>query len=316
MEKEMRIISLLPSGTEIIYALGLGNYLVGRSHECDYPKEVQQLPICSQPKYRSDGNSAEINKAVKTILELSLSIYKVDVEKIKALKPTHILTQSQCEVCAVSTDELQEALNEYLKDSSIKIIDSNPSTLEKVLKNIQEVANATGIPERGKSLVNQMNNSFKKIHTKTKNLSNKPTVADIEWIEPILVGGHWMMELIEMAGGTNCFPDEKKRWLKFENIIEKNPDKIFIAPCGFSIQRTLQEMYFLENRSEWNTLKAVRNMEIYVCDGNNYFNRPGPRLVESLEILAEIFHPEIFPSQHHFIGWTKRLRIANIKKDE
>lgn len=310
----LRIISLLPSATEIVCSLGLTEQLVGRSHECDFPKEVQQLPICSEPKYRSDGTSAEINKAVKTILELSLSIYKVDVEKIKALKPTHIITQSQCAVCAVSTDELQEALNEYLKDDKVTVIDLNPESLEQVFDDIMLIANPTGVTQRGESLINQMKQSFEKIHSKTKNLTYKPTIADIEWIEPILVGGHWMMSLIEIAGGKNCFPDENKRWLTFEQLQEKNPDKIIIAPCGFSIQRTFQDMYFLENRKEWETLKAVHYMEVYVCDGNNYFNRPGPRLVETAEILAEIFHPKIFPSNHHFIGWTKRLRITGIKK--
>ncbi len=310
----MRIISLLPSGTEIVCALGLTDKLVGRSHECDFPKEVQLLPICSEPKYRSEGTSAEISKAVENILQLSLSIYKIDIEKIKALKPTHILTQSQCEVCAVSTDELQEALNEYLKDDKVKVIDSNPETLEKVLENIQEVANATNVPERGKALVNKMKNAFENIHNRTKNISHKPTIAHIEWIEPIMVAGHWMMTLIEKAGGINCFPDENKRWIKFENIVEKNPDKILIAPCGFSITRTFKDMYFLEDRPEWETLKAKRYMEIYVCDGSHYFNRPGPRLVDSLEILAEIYHPEIFRSNHHFIGWTKQVKFSDTKK--
>jgi iron complex transport system substrate-binding protein len=301
----LRIISLLPSATEVVCSLGLAERLVGRSHECDFPKQVQRLPICSEPKYRSDGTSAEINKAVKTILELSLSIYKVDVEKIKALKPTHIITQSQCAVCAVSTDELQEALNEYLKDAQVTVIDLNPESLEQVFDDIMLIANSTGVTQRGELLVNQMKQSFEKIHSKTKNLTNKPTVADIEWIEPILVGGHWMFSLIEIAGGKNCFTDEKRRWIKIEDIVEKNPDKIIIAPCGFSIQRTFQDMFFLENKKEWKTLSSVRSGEVYVCDGNHYFNRPGPRLVDSAEILAEIFHPEIFHPKHHLSVWVK-----------
>ena len=315
--KKNRIISLLPSSTEIICALGLKEQLIGRSHECDYPAEVQKLPVCSEPKYRSDGTSAEINKEVESILHDALSIYKVDAEKIKTLKPTHIITQSQCEVCAVSTDELQEALNEYLQQDEVTVIDLTPESIEEVLENILQIANALDAQVKGEALVNKMKRSFDDIRTKTKELADKPSITHIEWIEPVMVAGHWMLTLIEMAGGVNCFPDlpaealaqagENKRWIKFEELLEQNPDKIIIAPCGFTIEKTLKDMYFLENRKEWKTLKAVRNNEVYICDGNKYFNRPGPRLVDSLEILAEIFHPHLFESKHRKSGWIKYM---------
>ncbi|MCH8317921.1 MAG: cobalamin-binding protein [Bacteroidetes bacterium] len=305
--KKNRIISLLPSSTEIICALGLKEQLIGRSHECDYPAEVQKLPVCSEPKYRSDGTSAEINKEVESILRDALSIYKVDAEKIKTLKPTHIITQSQCEVCAVSTDELQEALNEYLQQDEVTVIDLTPESIEQVLENILQIANALDAQVKGEALVNNMKRSFDDISTKTKELHDKPSIAHIEWIEPSMVAGHWMMTLIEMAGGVNCFPDENKRWIKFEELLEQNPDKIIIAPCGFTIERTLKDMFYFENRTEWKTLKAVRNNEVYICDGNKYFNRPGPRLVDSLEILAEIFHPHRFASKHRKSGWIKYM---------
>ncbi|MBW8048938.1 MAG: cobalamin-binding protein [Cytophagales bacterium] len=302
---EKRIISLLPSSTETVCTLGLQDHLVGRSHECDYPAEVQKLPVCSEPKYRSDGTSVEINKEVESILRDALSIYKVDAEKIKTLKPTHIITQSQCEVCAVSTDELQEATNEYLQQDEVTVIDLTPESIEQVLENILQIANALDAQVKGEALVNKMKRSFEDIRTETKELFDKPSIVHIEWIEPVMVAGHWMMTLIEMAGGVNCFPDENKRWIKFEELLEQNPDKIIIAPCGFTIERTLKDMFYFENRMEWKTLKAVRNNEVYICDGNKYFNRPGPRLVDSLEILAEIFHPHRFSSKHHKSGWIK-----------
>ena len=302
---EKRIISLLPSSTETVCTLGLQDHLVGRSHECDYPAEVQKLPVCSEPKYRSDGTSVEINKEVESILRDALSIYKVDAEKIKTLKPTHIITQSQCEVCAVSTDELQEATNEYLQQDEVTVIDLTPESIEQVLENILQIANALDAQVKGEALVNKMKRSFEDIRTETKELFDKPSIVHIEWIEPVMVAGHWMMTLIEMAGGVNCFPDENKRWIKFEELLEQNPDKIIIAPCGFTIERTLKDMFYFENRMEWKTLKAVRNNEVYICDGNKYFNRPGPRLVDSLEILAEIFHPHLFSSKHHKSGWIK-----------
>ena len=306
MGKSIRIISLLPSGTEIVYALGLEQYLVGRSHECDYPKEVQKLPVCSQPKYRSEGTSAEINRSVEEILRDALSIYTVDVEMIKALKPTHILTQSQCEVCAISTGELQNALKEVLREQDMTVIDSNPHSLGQIFCNIQEVADAANVSGAGESMVEELKTTFDEIRNRTKNIKPKPTVAHIEWIEPVMVGGHWMMSLIEWAGGRNCFPDEYKRWISFGDIVAQNPEKIVIAPCGFSIERSLQDMFYFEQKKEWRTLDAFKNNEVYVCDGSSYFNRPGPRLADSLEILTEIYHPTLFSRKYNDLAWIRR----------
>lgn len=305
MKNKKRIISLLPSGTEIVCALGLTERLVGRSHECDYPLEVQHLPICSSPKYRSEGTSAEINKEVKNVLREALAIYHVDIERIRSLKPTHIVTQSQCEVCAVSTDALQEAFNEYMEQDGIAVIDLHPESLEGVMETILQVANALDVYDRGQSLVRNMRQTFENIRFQTEKLSGKPTVAHIEWIEPVMVAGYWMRPLIEWAGGLNCFPDESKRWIQFEDIVKQNPDKIVIAPCGFTMERTLQEMFFFENKKEWKSLKAVQYNEVYICKGNQYFNRPGPRLVDSIEILIEVFYPEIVQQKHYQSGWVK-----------
>lgn len=303
--QEQRIISLLPSATEIVCAIDLQDRLVGRSHECDYPSDVQRLPVCSQPKYRSHGTSAEINKEVETILREALSIYRVDVDKIKSLEPTHIITQSQCVVCAVSTDELRDALRECLHQENINVVDLNPESLDHVLENILLIADALDVHSKGEELVSKMKTSFDAVRARTKGCVDGPTVAHIEWIEPLMVAGHWMKSLIAMAGGINVFPDENRRWICFEDLVQQNPDKILIAPCGFSIQRSLKDMSFLEKRTAWKTLRAVENHEVYVCDGNYYFNRPGPRLVESLEILAEIFHPDLFPKKHYQSGWIR-----------
>lgn len=299
------MVSLLPSGTEIVCALGLGENLVGRSHECDYPDYVQKLPVCSRPKYQREGSSAEINRSVESILREALSIYNVDVELIRSLQPTHILTQSQCEVCAISTDELQRALKEVIREEGITVIDSNPESLDHILRNIREVANAAEVPEAGESLVHEMKTNFERIRNRTKTITHKPEIAHIEWIEPVMTGGHWMMSLIEWAGGRNCFPDERERWISFEDIVRQNPEKIVIAPCGFSIEQSLQDIHFFEQKEEWQKLQAVKNREVYICDGSSYFNRPGPRLVDSLEILTEIYHPGIFPHTHDESDWIR-----------
>jgi iron complex transport system substrate-binding protein len=302
---EPRIISLLPSATEIVYAFGLQDRLVGRSHECDFPPEVQALPICSQPKYQSYGSSADINTAVETILREALSIYRVDVERIEALEPTHIITQSQCAVCAVSTDELRAALRESLHVEAIHLIDLNPESLDQVWGSILLAADSLDVHRKGEELVNTMRAGFEAVRATAQAAPAKPRIAYLEWIEPIMVAGHWIRSLIELAGGQNVFPDKDQRWMSFEQLVEQNPDKIVIAPCGFSIQRSMKDMSVLQHKPEWKTLKAVQNHEVYVCDGNHYFNRPGPRLVESLEILAEIFQPGLFPAQHHESGWIK-----------
>ena len=303
MSSRTRIISLLPSGTETVAALGLSAQLVGRSHECDYPLAVRDLPACSEPKYPSEGTSPEINKAVRVILQEALSIYTVDIDLIKSLKPTHIITQSQCEVCAVSTDELQEALNEFISKQSVTVIDLNPESMEHIYADMIGIASSLNVSAAGREVVDKMKESFSSLVEKTVGL-DRPKIAHIEWIEPIMVAGHWTYDLIDMAGAENSFPDDNKRWISFEDLLKANPDKIVIAPCGFSIERTLREMHFLTTKPGWDSLAAVRSNEVYLSDGNQYFNRSGPRLVDSAEILSEIYHPEL-GAGYKGKGWLK-----------
>jgi iron complex transport system substrate-binding protein len=302
--QNLRIISLLPSATEVVVALGLQDRLVGRSHECDFPAEVQDLPVCSQPKFLSTGTSPEISKEVQTILREALSIYRVDTARIKALEPTHIITQSQCAVCAVSTGELEDAICTFMNRDDIDVIDLNDENLDMVLANIGRVADSLDAHSSGETLVEQMQGSIAGIEAKTKDVA-KPRIAHIEWVEPMMVAGHWMMTLIPSAGGDNVFTDLARRWISFDQLAEQDPDKIFIAPCGFSIARTMEDMHYLEEHPGWKSLKAVQSGEVYLGDGNHYFNRPGPRLVDSTEILAEILHPEIFEPKHQRTGWVR-----------
>jgi iron complex transport system substrate-binding protein len=302
---EQRIISLLPSATETVCALGLQDRLVGRSHECDYPPVLDSLPVCSRPRYMSDGPSPEIDREVKSILRSALSIYNVDVGMITRLQPTHIITQSQCAVCAVSTEELRDALCEVLRMDSIHVIDLSPHTLEEVFADILRITDALDAHRQGHELVEKMKASFWRTQSMTQDIPDKPRVAHIEWIDPMMVAGHWMMSLIEMAGGTNVFPDEHNRWITIEDLVRQNPDKIVIAPCGFSIERSLKDIGLLQATEGWRELKAVRSNEVHLSDGSAYFNRPGPRLTDSLEILAEVFHPRLFSGKHHESGWIK-----------
>ena len=303
---QLRIVSLIASATEIVCALGFEDQLVGRSHECDYPASVKLLPQLTSPKFEVEGTSAEIDQRVKSILQDALSVYRVDARKLEELKPTHIITQSQCEVCAVSLKDVEQAVCE-LTNSKPVIVSLEPNSLDDVWVDIRRVGEALGAAERAERLIDELESRIDDIVQRTHWLESNPTVAYVEWIDPLMAGGNWMPELVEMAGGVNLFGEAGKHspWMTWEELAAKDPEIIFVSPCGFDIARTLQEMQLLGSKPEWKNLKAVRTGRVFVADGNQYFNRPGPRLVESLEILAEVIHPNVFHFGHEGSGWVR-----------
>jgi iron complex transport system substrate-binding protein len=265
---------------------------------------VKRLPICTATKFVTDGTSYEIDQRVKAILQEGLSVYRVDAEKLNQLRPDIIITQTQCEVCAVSLRDVEAAVCSLI-DSKPQIVSLQPNALANVWLDIMHVAEALGIHERGRTLVQQLQQRIAAIAETAQALPNKPRVACIEWIEPLMAAGNWMPELVQMAGGLNLFGEAGKHspWMTWEQLCEKDPDIILVLPCGFDIPRTRQEMPVLMQKPEWPQLQAVRKRRVFLADGNQYFNRPGPRLVESLEILAEIFHPGILSFNHAGAGW-------------
>jgi len=301
----MRIASLLPSSTEIVCALGLEADLVARSHECDFPSTVTKLPPITAPKFNPDGRSYEVDQRVKAILQEATSVYKIDAERLKSLQPDVLVTQTQCEVCAVSFAEVQRVVCDYL-DLPAEIIALEPNRLSDVLDDIQRVAQTLHVPERGVSLVEEMLARMGAIANQSRQLT-PPRVATIEWIEPLMAAGNWMPELVTMAGGMNIFgkTGEHSPWLTWDELILADPDMIVILPCGYDMTTTHRELPALTLHPRWDKLKAVQNGHIYITDGNQYFNRPGPRLVESVEILAEILHPEVFHFGHEGTGWER-----------
>jgi len=302
----MRIISLIASSTEIVCALGMEEFLVGRSHECDFPRTVTSLPVCTAPKFRVAASSAEIDRQVKAILEDALSVYRVDAILLSALEPTHIITQTQCEVCAVSLRDVEQAVKTFV-GSRPQIISLQPNGLADVWSDIERVAEGLGIPERGHELVTHLRARMASIEHRSQALPERPTVACLEWIDPLMASGNWMPDLVRMAGGRNLFgePDRHSPRLEWAEVVAADPDVILILPCGFDIPRTRQELPVLMRRPEWSGLRAMRMNRTYLLDGNQYFNRPGPRLAESLEILAEIFHSEAFSFGHKEAGWQR-----------
>ncbi|HEV3204246.1 MAG TPA: cobalamin-binding protein [Gemmataceae bacterium] len=299
-----RIVSLIASATEIACALGFDDHLVGRSHECDFPSFVQGLPICTEPKFNVKGSSVEIDQRVKTIVQDGLSVYRILTEKLQALRPEVILTQSQCEVCAVSFKDVEEAVCRWV-GTRPKIVSLVPNCLADVWADIGKVARVLDVPERGEELVRNLQARMAAIVLQSSSLPNRSTVACIEWIEPLMAAGNWMPELVAMAGGENLFGEAGKHspWMTWEQLRERDPEVMIVLPCGWDIARTRQEMASMVTQPHWNQLQAVRTGRVYLTDGNQFFNRPGPRLVESLEILAELLHPEVFHFGHEGIGW-------------
>lgn len=302
----MRIVSLIASSTEIVHALGFGDQMVGRSHECDFPTQVKELPVCTGPKFKTDGTSYEIDQRVKEIVQESLSVYRVDAEKLNELKPTHIITQAQCEVCAVSLKDVEEAACQIIS-SNPQIISLQPDSLADIFEDVRRIAKGLGVVPVGEMMVAQLKSRMDTVSQKARALPNKPRVALVEWIEPMMAGGNWMPELIDMAGGINLFGEAGKHspWMNWEDLVAAEPDIIIVSPCGFDIERTMQEMNLISDRKEYAGLKAVKNGKVFVADGNQYFNRPGPRVLESLEMLAEMLHPEEFKFAHEGVGWIR-----------
>jgi len=303
---DCRIISLIASATEIVYALGLGDKLVGRSHECDYPAAVKALPQVTSPKFKTDGTSYEIDERVKAIVQEGLSVYRVDAAMLERLQPTQVITQDQCQVCAVSLADVEKAVCE-LTATSTEVVSLNPNSLADIWKDIERVGAALAVSEAAHVLVEQLQARMKAIADRARRSGSRPTVGAIEWIDPLMAGGNWMPELIDMAGGTSVFGQAGKHspWLSWDDLAASDPDSIVVVPCGFDIEKTLEEMRFLEENARWGSLSAVRSHRVFVGDGNQFFNRPGPRVVESLEILAEIIHPEEFQFGHQGRGWVR-----------
>jgi iron complex transport system substrate-binding protein len=301
-----KIVSLLPAATEIICALGLEKNLVGRSHECDFPASVKELPICTEANFPDGLSSADIDIKVKEILADALSVYTVKREQIKTLAPDVVVTQAQCEVCAVSLKDVEDALENYL-DKQAQIISLQPNSLDDIFNDIVTVANALNVPAAGAELLESLQERVDIIKHKLKFIDSKPTVACIEWLEPIMISGNWVPGLVNIAGGTPVLVREGKHspYIEWDEILQQDPEIIVVMPCGFSIERTMREINLLLDRPGFESLKAVKNDRFYIADGNQYFNRPGPRIVDSIEILAEIIRPKQFIFGYEGEGWIK-----------
>ena len=302
---DARIVSLIASATEIVAALGFEEQLVGRSHECDHPPGVDRVPVCSSSKVNVGAPSRRIDRQVRAIVAEALSVYRVDAALLDRLAPTHIITQTQCEVCAVSLADVERAVSE-LVHSRPSVVSLEPMALPDIWRDIRTVAASVGAPERGDRLVATLTARLDAIRARTAALRKRPVIACIEWIDPLMHAENWVPELVEIAGGTVMLgePGRHSGYFPMEELVRRDPDVIAVMPCGFDIERSVREMPPLASHADWARLAAVRAGRVYITDGNQYFNRPGPRIVESAEILAELLHPDAVDCGHRGTGWV------------
>jgi iron complex transport system substrate-binding protein len=300
-----KIVTLIPSATEIVAFLGEKDSIVGRSHECDYPPDLNKIKKLTSPKINVDGTSGEIHKQINTILENSLSVYKVDIKELKKLEPDVVITQAHCEVCAVSLAEVEEIVAKHLNEKT-KIISLQPNTLGEVFDDIKKVAEGLNLDKvTTEGLIKPLEQRVKNIQIKSSK-QKKKTVACIEWIDPLMAAGNWIPEMVKISGGEDVFGKSGKdsHWITFDEIKNYDPEVIIFLPCGYNIEKTKEEVEnLLIKETKWSNLKAFKDKDLFIVDGNQFFNRPGPRLVESLEIFAEIIHPNLFNFNHQQSGW-------------
>src|ERR1700677_4441359 len=267
----MRIVSLIASASEILSTLGLTHNQVGRSHECDFPPEIMALPVCTSPAFPTSGSSAEIDQRVKARVANALSVYEVSREMLDTLQPTHVITQTQCRVCAVSLEDVERALTGWVT-SRPKLVALEPNALADVWDDIRRVAASCGVADRGEEVVTRLQGEMRRISEPACAGSHRPSVACIEWHEPLMAAGNWVPELVKMAGAVNLFGQAGAHspWMNWQQLVEADPDVIISMPCGFDLARTCAEMYWLTDRPEWQKLRAVQTGRVDLADGHQY----------------------------------------------
>lgn len=289
----MRICTLLPSATEIAFALGLGDSVAAVSHECDFPAAAREKPVVVRGSIDSDNStSREIDDLVRQRLSRGEGLYGLDIERLRRINPDLIITQGLCDVCAVGYDDVMAAAGSLRPPA--RVLSLSPGSLGEVLSDIARVGNATGTPERAETLVDTLRERVERVAGGVPRDRPRPKVACLEWLDPLYAAGHWVPEMVELAGGMDVLAarHEPSARVSMETLVEAAPEVMVLMPCGFDESRTRKEWEPLKDLPEWRGIPAVANGRVFAVDGSKYFNRPGPRLVDGLEILARLIHPE------------------------
>src|SRR5438094_712832 len=292
----MRIVSLLPAATEICYALGLGDEVVGVSPECDHPPAARTKRIVSRSLLQYEGRSSgETSRMVGERLASAGALYQVDAQALRSAEPDLILTQGLCKVCAPTLGDVEDIARNLARLPEIVSLD--PHHLADVLENIEQIGRACDIEERAETVVEGLQQRIECVARKAALAAERPRTACLEWLDPLFIGGHWVPEMIGLAGGVDALgrPGEKSRRISSNEVESAAPEVAVLIPCGFDLDRTRAEAGVVTHSSWWAHLPAARTGRAWLVDGSSYFNRPGPRLVDGLEILAHILQPSLFP---------------------
>lgn len=306
----LRVASLLPSATEIVCALGLDEALVGVSHECDFPPSVVGRPVLTSTRIAHAPHSAAIDTDVRALLRNALAVYDIDLEALRNAAPDVIVTQDLCDVCAVSFDDVERAVS-ALAGPRARIVNLHPTRLADIWADIERVGTALGRTAQARALLQDLDRRVQAVAARSAALRTRPAVLTIEWIDPVMIGGTWMPELVELAGGRALVAEAGQRAPTLTRTelarLDPAPEIVVVKPCGFALERTLAERDTLAHLFAGVDWPALAQGRVWIADGNAYFNRPGPRIVDSLEILAACIHAQ------EFVDFAERHRSAFVR---
>jgi iron complex transport system substrate-binding protein len=295
MRTALQIVSFLPSATEMACALGLSDQLVGITHECDYPPEIAGKPVVVRNALPIETMSQpQVDAAVAQRMRDGLSLYEVDEKLLQELAPDLILTQNLCQVCAPSGNEVSHAVN--LLPKKPQILWLTPTSLEEIFANVRELGEATGRAKEAEELIATGRARLEKTAAVTRNLSRRPRVFCMEWLDPVYCSGHWVPEMVKLAGGVDALAREGEDSVRipWDDVVQWAPEVLVVTPCGFNLEKVIEQTQQLPSYPGWSELPAVREGRVYAVDANSYFARPGPRVVDGTELLAHLIHPELF----------------------
>ncbi|HSF66598.1 MAG TPA: cobalamin-binding protein [Nitrospiraceae bacterium] len=302
----MRICSLLPGATEVIALLGLSDKLVGISHECDYPPSVKSVPIMVEPMIPSHGlASADIDRRVSRLVESGQRLYRLKDRQLQEAQPDLILSQDLCHVCAITPDQLHEAVRSMPRQPAVLTL--NPGTIQDVIDDVIRIGDAAGRPAEGRRLADGLRDRLNIVRKRSEGISHRPRVVCIEWLSPLYVAGHWVPDMVRLAGGQDVLeePGDPSRVVTWNEIMAAAPDVLIVMPCGFSIDRTQTELLrLMQQPGQWPVSSDLAQQTVLV-DASSYFSRPGPRLIDGIELLAAILHP----SDHDRIQRSMACRL-------
>ena len=314
MAGPLRIVSLVSSATEMLYALGLGDWVVAVSHECDYPAEVAQKPRVTRTSIDGARSSRDIDTQVRALATTGSPLYEIDADLLAELAPNLIVTQAQCDVCAVPYADVLQLVTDRQEFKHTRIVALDPQSLEDVLAELVQVGEAAGRREEALRTAAEMKGRIEMVSSRCEHVASadRPRTCIIEWIEPIMLAGNWAPQLMQLAGGARGLtePHQQSQYAEWEQVRDYDPQLVVIAPCGFDLGRTLEEAERLTSLPGWSSVAAVQSGRVFAVDGTAYFNRPGPRLVDSLEMLAHFVHPELAPQPTRAAEGTAWQRLA------